>query len=154
MVDNLRAGACTGNPISRRQYAAHPSSRSHRRLCTICSQQDPCMVTSPHITKYSMMTTRKWSAHAAESPDHIFYCRKVPPRYRMRMKLSPTAEANLSTGRSFENCIKLAKISVFFDLPSLLGEVGLGHTCVPSFLLISLILAFPHLLFVPFPSNS
>ncbi|RKK90631.1 hypothetical protein BFJ68_g16398, partial [Fusarium oxysporum] len=49
-----------------------------------------------------------------KAPDHIFYCRKVPPRHRMRLTPSPNAAVNLAVGRDFSKFIDLSKDSAFF----------------------------------------
>ncbi|KAL9561821.1 hypothetical protein ACKAV7_014083 [Fusarium commune] len=49
-----------------------------------------------------------------KAPDHIFYCRKVPPRHRMRMAPSPNAAVNLAVGQDFTKFIDLYKKSAFF----------------------------------------
>jgi ribonuclease HI len=54
------------------------------------------------------------SCNRRKAPDHIFYCRKVPPRHRMRLAPSPNAAVNLATGRDFTKFTELSKASVFF----------------------------------------
>ncbi|KAL7758307.1 hypothetical protein ACKLNR_012834 [Fusarium oxysporum f. sp. zingiberi] len=49
-----------------------------------------------------------------KAPDHIFYCRKVPPRHRVRLTPSPNAAINLATGRDFTKFVDLSKDSSFF----------------------------------------
>ncbi|PNP56431.1 hypothetical protein FNYG_15350 [Fusarium nygamai] len=49
-----------------------------------------------------------------KAPDHIFYCRKVPPRHRMRLAPSPNAAVNLAIGKDFIKFIDLSKDSAFF----------------------------------------
>ncbi|CVL09069.1 related to reverse transcriptase [Fusarium mangiferae] len=49
-----------------------------------------------------------------KAPDHIFYCRKVPPRHRMRLRPSPNAAVNLAIGRDFTKFVDLSKDSAFF----------------------------------------
>ena len=49
-----------------------------------------------------------------KAPDHIFYCRKIPPRHRMRLAPSPNAAVNLSIGKDFTKYIDLSKDSAFF----------------------------------------
>ncbi|RKK17283.1 hypothetical protein BFJ66_g17959 [Fusarium oxysporum f. sp. cepae] len=49
-----------------------------------------------------------------KAPDHIFYCRKVPPRHRMRLAPSPNAAVNLAVGKDFTKFIDLSKNSAFF----------------------------------------
>jgi len=49
-----------------------------------------------------------------KAPDHIFYCRKVPQRHRMRLAPSPNAAVNLAIGRDFTKFIDLSKDSAFF----------------------------------------
>ncbi|RKL19990.1 hypothetical protein BFJ72_g15129, partial [Fusarium proliferatum] len=50
-----------------------------------------------------------------KAPDHVFYCRKVPRRWRIRLVPSPTAAVNLAIGRNFDKYIKLTKSSAFFE---------------------------------------
>ncbi|KAG6979879.1 hypothetical protein FocnCong_v010449 [Fusarium oxysporum f. sp. conglutinans] len=50
-----------------------------------------------------------------KAPDHVFYCRKVPRRCRIRLVPSPTAAVNLAIGRNFDKYIKLTKSSAFFE---------------------------------------
>ncbi|TVY74875.1 putative RNA-directed DNA polymerase from transposon BS [Fusarium oxysporum f. sp. cubense] len=50
-----------------------------------------------------------------KAPDHVFYCRKVPRRCRIRLVPSPTATVNLAIGRNFDKYIKLTKSSAFFE---------------------------------------
>jgi hypothetical protein len=47
--------------------------------------------------------------------DHIFYCRKVLPRYRTRLGPSPNVAVNMAIGEDFAKFVKLAKISAFFE---------------------------------------
>ncbi|KAL9561254.1 hypothetical protein ACKAV7_014609 [Fusarium commune] len=49
-----------------------------------------------------------------KAPDHIFYCRKVPPRHRLRLAPSPNATVNLAIGKDFTKFIDLSKDSEFF----------------------------------------
>ncbi|EGU72536.1 hypothetical protein FOXB_16956, partial [Fusarium oxysporum f. sp. conglutinans Fo5176] len=49
-----------------------------------------------------------------KAPDHIFYCRKVPPRHRIRLAPSPNAAVNLAIGKDFTKFIDLSKDSAFF----------------------------------------
>ncbi|KAJ6438021.1 hypothetical protein O9K51_09443 [Purpureocillium lavendulum] len=49
-----------------------------------------------------------------KEPKHLFYCRKIPPRYRMRLAPSPTAAVNRAIGRDFDQFVKVAKASSFF----------------------------------------
>ncbi|PCD25803.1 hypothetical protein AU210_012239 [Fusarium oxysporum f. sp. radicis-cucumerinum] len=49
-----------------------------------------------------------------KTPDHIFYCRKVPPRHRLRLAPSPNATVNLAIGKDFAKFIDLSKDSEFF----------------------------------------
>ncbi|SPJ84064.1 uncharacterized protein FTOL_10580 [Fusarium torulosum] len=51
-----------------------------------------------------------------KAPDHIFYCRKVPPRHRMRLAPSPNAAVNLAIGKDFTKFIDLSKDSAFFGM--------------------------------------
>ncbi|KAM6508463.1 hypothetical protein FALCPG4_19002 [Fusarium falciforme] len=55
------------------------------------------------------------SCNRRKTPDHIFYCRKVPPRKRARLAPSPITAVNLALGKDFDKFVKLAKISAFFD---------------------------------------
>jgi ribonuclease HI len=50
-----------------------------------------------------------------KAPDHLFYCRKISPRYRMRLIPSPTAAINRAIGRDFDKFVKMAKASAFFE---------------------------------------
>lgn len=49
-----------------------------------------------------------------KATDHIFYCRKVPPRHRIRLTPSPNAAVNLAVGKDFTKFIDLSKNSAFF----------------------------------------
>ncbi|KAJ6436970.1 Protein phosphatase 1 regulatory subunit 3A [Purpureocillium lavendulum] len=49
-----------------------------------------------------------------KEPKHLFYCRKIPPRHRMRLAPSPTAAVNRAIGRDFDQFVKVAKASSFF----------------------------------------
>ncbi|KAF5232690.1 hypothetical protein FANTH_12861 [Fusarium anthophilum] len=49
-----------------------------------------------------------------KTPDHIFYCRKVPLRHRMRLSPSPNTAVNLAIERDFSKFIDLSKDSAFF----------------------------------------
>ncbi|KAJ6437646.1 reverse transcriptase [Purpureocillium lavendulum] len=49
-----------------------------------------------------------------KEPKHLFYCRKVPPRHRMRLAPSPNASVNRAIGRDFDQFVKTAKASSFF----------------------------------------
>ena len=55
------------------------------------------------------------SCNRRKSPDHIFYCRKVPPRHRVRLAPSPNTAVNLALGKDFDRFVNLAKINAFFD---------------------------------------
>ncbi|TKW60303.1 MAG: hypothetical protein DI628_08940 [Blastochloris viridis] len=55
------------------------------------------------------------SCSRRKSPDHIFYCRKIPPRHRARLAPSPNTAVNLALGKDFDKFVKLVKISTFFD---------------------------------------
>ncbi|KID59265.1 reverse transcriptase, partial [Metarhizium hybridum] len=46
---------------------------------------------------------------------HLFYCRKIQPRHRMRLAPSPTAVINQAIGKDFDKFVKLAKASSFFE---------------------------------------
>ncbi|KAF5721341.1 reverse transcriptase domain-containing protein, partial [Fusarium mundagurra] len=50
-----------------------------------------------------------------KAPDHIFYCRKVPPRHRIRLAPSPNAAVNLAIGKDFTKFIDLSKNNAFFQ---------------------------------------
>ncbi|GKU05941.1 reverse transcriptase protein [Fusarium langsethiae] len=54
------------------------------------------------------------SCNQLKAPNHIFYCRKVPPRHRMRLGPSPNTIVNLATGRDFTKFTELSKASAFF----------------------------------------
>ncbi|KAM5529171.1 reverse transcriptase domain protein [Fusarium oxysporum f. sp. phaseoli] len=49
-----------------------------------------------------------------KAPDHIFYCRKVPPRCRVSLAPSPNTAVNLAMGKDFTKFIDLSKDSAFF----------------------------------------
>ncbi|RKK57277.1 hypothetical protein BFJ69_g17540, partial [Fusarium oxysporum] len=49
-----------------------------------------------------------------KAPDHIFYCRNVPPRHRMRLAPSPNAAVNFAIGKDFTKFVDLSKNSAFF----------------------------------------
>ncbi|EXU94617.1 reverse transcriptase domain protein [Metarhizium robertsii] len=44
-----------------------------------------------------------------KSPTHLFYCRKVDPRHRMRLAPSPVVAIDRAIGRDFEKFVKLAQ---------------------------------------------
>ncbi|KFG77534.1 hypothetical protein MANI_024396 [Metarhizium anisopliae] len=46
---------------------------------------------------------------------HLFYCRKIQPRCRMRLAPSPTVAINQALGRDFDKFVKLVKASSFFE---------------------------------------
>lgn len=48
-----------------------------------------------------------------KEPNHLFYCRKIEPRHRMRLAPSPTAAVNRAIGRDFDRFVKLAKATSF-----------------------------------------
>ncbi|KAJ6436009.1 mutator-like element [Purpureocillium lavendulum] len=50
-----------------------------------------------------------------KEPSHLFYCRKILPRHRMRLAPSPTVAVNRAIGRDFDKFVKLAKASSFFE---------------------------------------
>ncbi|KAK4073573.1 hypothetical protein Purlil1_12997 [Purpureocillium lilacinum] len=50
-----------------------------------------------------------------KEPSHLFYCRKILPRHRMRLAPSPTAAVNRAIGRDFDKFVQLAKASSFFE---------------------------------------
>jgi ribonuclease HI len=54
------------------------------------------------------------SCNRRKAPDHIFYCRKVPPRHRVRLSPSPNAAINLAVGKDFTKFVDLSKDSAFF----------------------------------------
>ncbi|KAK2468406.1 hypothetical protein H9L39_20052 [Fusarium oxysporum f. sp. albedinis] len=49
-----------------------------------------------------------------KAPDHIFYCRTVPPRQQVRLTSSPNAAIYLAIGRDSTKFVDLAKDSSFF----------------------------------------
>ncbi|KID59415.1 reverse transcriptase, partial [Metarhizium hybridum] len=50
-----------------------------------------------------------------KAPTHLFYCRKIQPRCRMRLAPSPTVAINQALGRDFDKFVKLVKASSFFE---------------------------------------
>jgi len=54
------------------------------------------------------------SCNRLKAPDHIFYCRRIPPRHRMRLSPSPNAAVNLAIGQDFTKFTELSKASAFF----------------------------------------
>ncbi len=50
-----------------------------------------------------------------KEPHHLFYCRKVPSRHRMRLGPSPTAIIHRAVGRDFDLFVKMAEASAFFE---------------------------------------
>ncbi|KAI8411197.1 hypothetical protein FOFC_07791 [Fusarium oxysporum] len=54
------------------------------------------------------------SCNRLKAPDHIFHCRKVPPRHRMRLGPPPNAVVNLAIGKDFTKFTELSKASAFF----------------------------------------
>ncbi|PNP73408.1 hypothetical protein FNYG_13235 [Fusarium nygamai] len=54
------------------------------------------------------------SCNRRKASDHIFYCRKVPPRHRIGLAPSPNAAVNLAIGRDFTKFVDLSKNSAFF----------------------------------------
>ncbi|KID93327.1 Endonuclease/exonuclease/phosphatase, partial [Metarhizium majus ARSEF 297] len=50
-----------------------------------------------------------------KAPTHLFYCRKIQPRCRMRLAPSPTVAINQAIGRDFDKFVKLVKASSFFE---------------------------------------
>ncbi|OWT42283.1 Endonuclease/exonuclease/phosphatase [Pochonia chlamydosporia 170] len=50
-----------------------------------------------------------------KAPTHLFYCRKIQPRHRMRLAPSPIAAINRAIGRDFDKFVKLAKASFFLE---------------------------------------
>ncbi|KJK73727.1 hypothetical protein H634G_10996 [Metarhizium anisopliae BRIP 53293] len=50
-----------------------------------------------------------------KSPTHLFYCRKVDSRHRMRLAPSPAVAIDRAIGRDFEKFVKLAQSSSFFE---------------------------------------
>ncbi|RYC80080.1 hypothetical protein BFJ63_vAg17035 [Fusarium oxysporum f. sp. narcissi] len=54
------------------------------------------------------------SCSRRKAPDHIFYCRKIPPRYQVRLTPSPNTAVNLAIGKDFTKFIDLSKDSAFF----------------------------------------
>ncbi|RKL08564.1 hypothetical protein BFJ70_g16779 [Fusarium oxysporum] len=65
--------------------------------------------------KFDHVNTRLvCSCGRRKAPDHIFYCREVPPRCRMRLTPSPNTAVNLAIGKDFTKFIDLSKDSAFF----------------------------------------
>ena len=56
-----------------------------------------------------------------KDPTHIFYCRKVSPRHRVRLTPSPSLAINRAIGKDYDKFVQLAKASSFF------GEICLRH---------------------------
>ncbi|KAM4063651.1 hypothetical protein HRG_012497 [Hirsutella rhossiliensis] len=81
------------------RLAARQNLPFHDLCSTICSQQEP-------TTGTSLITTKE--------PKHLFYCRKIAPRHRMRLAPSPSAAVNRAIGRDFDQFVKVAKASSFF----------------------------------------
>ncbi|KJZ68930.1 hypothetical protein HIM_11673 [Hirsutella minnesotensis 3608] len=50
-----------------------------------------------------------------KAPTHLFYCRKIQSRCRMRLAPSPTVAINQAIGRDFDKFVKLVKASSFFQ---------------------------------------
>jgi hypothetical protein len=50
-----------------------------------------------------------------KAPDHIFYCRKVPPRWRIRLGMSPRAAVHRAIGKNFTELTRIARDSAFFE---------------------------------------
>jgi ribonuclease HI len=44
-----------------------------------------------------------------KAPTHIFYCRRLPPRHRMRLTPSPTAAVNQAIGKNFDKFSGMAE---------------------------------------------
>ncbi|PWI64471.1 hypothetical protein PCL_09626 [Purpureocillium lilacinum] len=62
-----------------------------------------------------------------KEPSHLFYCRKILPRHRMRLTPSPIAAINRAIGRDFDKFVKLAKASSFFEWACARDKaIGLG----------------------------
>ncbi|KAM5358342.1 hypothetical protein ACJA88_015363 [Fusarium oxysporum] len=55
------------------------------------------------------------SCNRRKAPDHVFYCRKVPPRHRKRLAPLPNAAVNLAIGKDFTKFAELSKASAFFQ---------------------------------------
>ena len=55
------------------------------------------------------------SCNRRKSPSHIFYCRKVMPRHRMRLNPSPTAAINHAIGSDFKKFNELQASTRFFS---------------------------------------
>ncbi|KJZ69979.1 hypothetical protein HIM_10624 [Hirsutella minnesotensis 3608] len=49
-----------------------------------------------------------------KDPTHIFYCRKIAPRHRLRLTPSPPRAIARAIGEDFDKFVKLAKASSFF----------------------------------------
>ncbi|KJZ69554.1 hypothetical protein HIM_11047 [Hirsutella minnesotensis 3608] len=56
-----------------------------------------------------------------KDPTHIFYCRKVAPRHRVRLTPSPSMAISRAIGKDFDKFVQLAKASSFF------AEICLRH---------------------------
>ncbi|KAI8412253.1 hypothetical protein FOFC_08883 [Fusarium oxysporum] len=63
------------------------------------------------------------SCNRRKAPDHIFYCRKVPPRHRKRLAPLPNAAVTLAIGKDFTKFAELSKASAFFQ------KISLMFTC-------------------------
>ena len=50
-----------------------------------------------------------------KAPDHIFYCRKIPPRWRIRLGTRPSATMHRALGENFTEFTKVARDSAFFE---------------------------------------
>ena len=50
-----------------------------------------------------------------KAPDHLFYCRKISPRHRLRLTPSPAAAIRRVIGREYIKFVKIAEASAFFD---------------------------------------
>ncbi|EXU95536.1 reverse transcriptase domain protein [Metarhizium robertsii] len=57
----------------------------------------------------------KCSCGRRKAPTHLFYCRKIQPRCRMRLAPSPTVAINQAIGKDFDKFVKLVKASSFFE---------------------------------------
>ncbi|KAM5527799.1 reverse transcriptase domain protein [Fusarium oxysporum f. sp. phaseoli] len=55
------------------------------------------------------------SCNRRKAPDHIFYCRKVPPRHRKRLTPLPNAAVTLAIGNDFTKFAELSKATAFFQ---------------------------------------
>ena len=50
-----------------------------------------------------------------KAPEHPFYCRKVPPRLRMRLSPSPAEAVHHAVGKGFKAFVEMTSESSFFQ---------------------------------------